>query len=93
MLTTGESGDTAQFAEYIEKNVQLYKMRNGRFCNTKCMCVCGGMRVETYIFVTSSDSLNYEMPIISIAKHAGTIYRPKLEGFLMSHFLLLEMQE
>ncbi|EDO32854.1 predicted protein [Nematostella vectensis] len=29
MLVTGESGDTAQFAEYIEKNVQLYKMRNG----------------------------------------------------------------
>lgn len=30
MLVTGESGDTAQFAEYIEKNVQLYKMRNGK---------------------------------------------------------------
>ena len=30
MLVTGESGDTVQFAEYIEKNIQLYKMRNGR---------------------------------------------------------------
>ncbi|XP_031552109.1 proteasome subunit beta type-2-like isoform X2 [Actinia tenebrosa] len=29
MLVSGESGDTAQFSEYIEKNVQLYKMRNG----------------------------------------------------------------
>ncbi|KXJ29047.1 proteasome subunit beta type-2 [Exaiptasia diaphana] len=29
MLVSGESGDTTQFAEYIEKNVQLYKMRNG----------------------------------------------------------------
>lgn len=29
MLVTGESGDTVQFAEYIEKNIQLYKMRNG----------------------------------------------------------------
>ena len=28
MAVTGESGDTAQFAEFIEKNVQLYKMRN-----------------------------------------------------------------
>ena len=31
MLVTGESGDTVQFAEYIEKNIQLYKMRNGRY--------------------------------------------------------------
>lgn len=29
MSVSGESGDTAQFAEYIAKNVQLYKMRNG----------------------------------------------------------------
>lgn len=29
MAVTGESGDTTQFAEYIEKNIQLYKMRNG----------------------------------------------------------------
>lgn len=30
MLVAGESGDTVQFAEYIQKNIQLYKMRNGR---------------------------------------------------------------
>ncbi|XP_058959735.1 proteasome subunit beta type-2 [Pocillopora verrucosa] len=29
MLVTGEAGDTVQFAEYMEKNIQLYKMRNG----------------------------------------------------------------
>jgi 20S proteasome subunit beta 4 len=29
MGIVGESGDTTHFAEYIEKNVQLYKMRNG----------------------------------------------------------------
>ncbi|XP_064625001.1 proteasome subunit beta type-2-like [Lineus longissimus] len=29
MLVSGESGDTVQFAEYISKNIQLYKMRNG----------------------------------------------------------------
>ncbi|RXM32787.1 Proteasome subunit beta type-2 [Acipenser ruthenus] len=29
MLCVGEAGDTVQFAEYIQKNVQLYKMRNG----------------------------------------------------------------
>ncbi len=30
MLCAGESGDTVQFAEYIQKNLQLYKMRNGK---------------------------------------------------------------
>jgi len=29
MSVTGEDGDCAQFAEYIEKNIQLYKIRNG----------------------------------------------------------------
>ncbi|XP_059477325.1 proteasome subunit beta type-2-like [Neocloeon triangulifer] len=28
MAVSGESGDTTQFAEYIAKNMQLYKMRN-----------------------------------------------------------------
>ena len=31
MLVSGESGDTVQFAEYISKNIQLYKMRNGLY--------------------------------------------------------------
>jgi len=29
MAITGETGDTTQFAEYIAKSIQLYKMRNG----------------------------------------------------------------
>ena len=32
MLVTGEAGDTVQFAEYMEKNIQLYKMKNGKVC-------------------------------------------------------------
>lgn len=30
MLVSGESGDTTYFAEYIEKNVSLYKVINGK---------------------------------------------------------------
>lgn len=29
LAVCGESGDTVQFAEFIAKNIQLYKMRNG----------------------------------------------------------------
>ncbi|XP_047000004.1 proteasome subunit beta type-2 [Schistocerca americana] len=29
MAIAGEAGDTTQFSEYIAKNIQLYKMRNG----------------------------------------------------------------
>ena len=29
MAVTGESGDTTIFAEFIARNFQLYKMRNG----------------------------------------------------------------
>lgn len=31
MLVSGEPGDTIQFAEFIAKNIQLYKMRNGMY--------------------------------------------------------------
>ncbi|KAK6474371.1 proteasome subunit beta type-2 [Huso huso] len=51
MLCVGEAGDTVQFAEYIQKNVQLYKMRNGEeeLCITVTVaeawlvgwCLCG----------------------------------------------------
>ena len=29
LLYSGESGDTVQFAEYIQKNIQLYSIRHG----------------------------------------------------------------
>lgn len=29
MAMSGESGDTVQFVEYMSKNIELYKMRNG----------------------------------------------------------------
>lgn len=31
MLATGEPGDKVQFAEFIQRNLQLYKMINGLF--------------------------------------------------------------
>lgn len=37
MSVTGESGDTAQFGEYIQKNLQLYKMKNGYEMSTHGM--------------------------------------------------------
>jgi 20S proteasome subunit beta 4 len=29
MSVVGEAGDTNQFAEFVAKNIQLYKMQNG----------------------------------------------------------------
>ena len=31
MTICGDSGDASQFSEYIAKNIQLYRMRNGMF--------------------------------------------------------------
>jgi 20S proteasome alpha/beta subunit len=33
MLVTGDPGDKVQFAEYIQRNLQLYKMVNGKACS------------------------------------------------------------
>lgn len=51
MLCAGETGDTVQFAEYIQKNIQLYKMRNGKVtCRPESvavrvckLCICSGV--------------------------------------------------
>uniref|UniRef100_H2YT84 Proteasome subunit beta n=1 Tax=Ciona savignyi TaxID=51511 RepID=H2YT84_CIOSA len=37
MSVTGSAGDSDQFSEYIQKNLQLYKMRNGYEMSTKGM--------------------------------------------------------
>ncbi|CAK8671952.1 unnamed protein product [Clavelina lepadiformis] len=37
MAMCGEAGDVAQFSEYIQKNLQLYKIRNGYELSTKGM--------------------------------------------------------
>ncbi|CAD5113875.1 DgyrCDS3039 [Dimorphilus gyrociliatus] len=38
MATVGEAGDATQFSEYIAKNVQLYKMRNGYDLSPNAAC-------------------------------------------------------
>ena len=38
MAVSGEPGDTVQFSEYICKNVQLYKMRNGMLVTASIVC-------------------------------------------------------
>lgn len=44
MAGVGDSGDTVQFAEYIAKNIQLYRMKNGTRINffsvVKCIIYC-----------------------------------------------------
>ena len=54
MLVSGESGDTVQFAEYMAKNIQLYKMRNGNLIiHYFKFCFYGfhGLHVYIYVFV------------------------------------------
>merc|ERR1719342_362506 len=37
MSITGDSGDTTQFGEFIQKNLQLYKIKNGYEMSTQGM--------------------------------------------------------
>ena len=40
MGVVGDSGDSVQFSEYIAKNIQLYKMRNGEHAHWHCKGCC-----------------------------------------------------
>ena len=37
MSVVGEPGDAVQFSEFVQKNLQLYKMRNGYEMSTQSM--------------------------------------------------------
>jgi len=47
MAISGEGGDTVQFAEYIAKNIQLYRMRNGVLTFFALFCCVFGISVDT----------------------------------------------
>lgn len=54
MAVCGEPGDAVSFAEYVEKNIQLYKMRNGFELSTKS--------AATFIRGTMADYLRSRTP-------------------------------
>ncbi|XP_065339391.1 proteasome subunit beta type-2-like [Cloeon dipterum] len=54
MAVSGESGDTTQFAEYIAKNMQLYKMRNSYELSPQS--------IATYTRKNLADSLRSRSP-------------------------------
>lgn len=65
LLCVGEAGDTVQFAEYIQKNVQLYKMRNGKQVsvflnplkfNWYCNMNCSFMLIHLFLWYTDISS-------------------------------------
>ena len=67
MLVSGESGDTVQFAEYISKNIQLYKMRNGRYRKTRLHFTCvsgrsavGNVSDRRYVFDCRSRGCEFD---------------------------------
>ncbi|CAH0382958.1 unnamed protein product [Bemisia tabaci] len=49
MAIAGESGDTVQFAEFISKNIQLYKMRNGYSLSPKAAAVYTRRNLADYL--------------------------------------------
>ena len=54
MAVCGEPGDSVSFAEYVEKNIQLYKMRNGFELSTRS--------AATFIRGTMADYLRSRTP-------------------------------
>ena len=49
MGVIGEAGDTAQFAEFISKNIQLFKIRNGFELSPKCAALFIQRNVADYL--------------------------------------------
>ncbi|KAJ3411542.1 Proteasome subunit beta type-4 [Chytridiales sp. JEL 0842] len=73
MLFCGESGDTVQFAEYIQRNIQLYKIRNGVDLSTKA--VASYTRKELATSLRSRNPYNVNLLIGGVDPKTG---RPEL---------------
>lgn len=86
LLCVGEAGDTVQFAEYIQKNVQLYKMRNGTwtrwFWGVLRFWSC---RWLTFDAMFSSWCLGYELSPAA----AANFTRKNLADYLRSRVIVL----
>ena len=74
----GEAGDTVQFAEFIEKNIQLYKMRNGFELSPEC--------ANTFIQRNLADYLRSRTPYMVNLLLAGyDIIKDKPELYFMDY--------
>ncbi|XP_034951354.1 proteasome subunit beta type-2-like [Chelonus insularis] len=49
MAVSGEQGDSIQFSEYISKNIQLYKMRNGYELSPKAAAIFTRRKLADYL--------------------------------------------
>lgn len=65
MAVMGESGDTTQFAEYIAKNIQLYKMRNGYELSPKAAANFTRRNLADALRSTVSSRLSYLLHFIN----------------------------
>ena len=63
MSVVGESGDTTQYAEFIAKNIQLYKMQNGYELSPKASANFTRRNLADYLRSRVSYMLNL-IPII-----------------------------
>lgn len=92
LLCVGEAGDTAQFAEYIQKNVQLYKMRNGKDCVD---VVCYVMLV---ILLHVSTHIQLSLPLYVFTGYelspaaAANFTRKNLADYLRSRVTIMKTQ-
>lgn len=61
MAVSGEAGDTTQFSEYIGKNIQLYKMRNGYELSPKAAASFTRRNLADYLRSRTPYSVNLLM--------------------------------
>lgn len=58
MAVSGEAGDTTQFAEFIAKNIQLYKMRNGYGLSPKAAATYTRRNLAEYLRTRTPYAVN-----------------------------------
>ncbi|XP_075216894.1 proteasome subunit beta type-2-like [Lycorma delicatula] len=69
MAVVGEAGDTVQFAEYIAKNIQLYKMKNGYALSPKAAANYTAKNLADYL--RSRTPYHVNMLLGGFDKHDG----------------------
>ena len=76
MSVVGESGDTTQYAEFVAKNIQLYKMQNGYNLSPKACANFTRRNLADYLrsrVSTNGARLSWRM---------GTVFLQLLDNFL-----------
>ncbi|XP_060056957.1 proteasome subunit beta type-2-like [Erinaceus europaeus] len=91
LLCVGEAGDTVQFAEYIQKNVQLYKMQNAANFTFQNLADCLWSQTPYHVNLLLAGYDEHEGPVIYYMDYLAALAKAPFTAHIYGAYLTLSI--